>query len=155
MCSSDLSDHTSAQKRSRDLQANAIAAIIESAAAQAAPTATEIRTESTQPTPTRPDYARHLSPIDLQESTKTPGPDLHVAGDRCSNKGFLPMSTEKYLKLLDWTASQIVYNRHDKTEPTPPEVDPFLNQLGLNESTWCALVRDFGRLFSQIGRAHV
>ena len=152
----ETSDHTSAQKRSCDLQAKAIATIIESAAAQATPAATEIRTESPQPAPTRPDYARHLSPIDLQESTKTPGPDLHVAGDRCSNKGFLPMSTEKYLKLLEWTASQIVYDRYNKTESRPPEVDPFLNQLGLNESTWCALVRDFGRLFSLVaGKPHL
>ena len=155
----DTSDYTSAQKRARDLQAKAIATIIESVAAQAESTATaaiEIPAESSQPAPTRPNYARHLSPIDLQESTQTPGPDLHVAGDRCSNKGFLPMSTEKYLKLLEWTASQIVYDRYDKTESTPPEVDSYLNQLGLKESTWCALVRDFGCLFSLVaGKPHL
>ncbi|MDA1013127.1 MAG: hypothetical protein O3A00_01600 [Planctomycetota bacterium] len=45
-----------------------------------------------------------MAPVDLQERAGETGPDANQQGARCSNKGFLPMSTVDYLSLLDWTA---------------------------------------------------
>lgn len=39
----------------------------------------------------------------LQGGSSTIGPCVNKQGARCSNKGFLPMSTADYLSLLDWT----------------------------------------------------
>ena len=96
--------------------------------------------------------ARHLSPVDLKERRAKPGPDVHMGGCRCSNKGFLPISTAQYLELLDWTARQVVQG---KTGATPKHVAPLMQRLGLSEETWCSLVKDFGRLFSVVaGQPH-
>ncbi|MEZ6122062.1 MAG: hypothetical protein R3C49_02665 [Planctomycetaceae bacterium] len=96
--------------------------------------------------------ARHLSPVDLKERTKKPRPDVHKGNNRCSNKGFLPISTAQYLELLDWTARQVV---EGKTGATPKHVAPLMERLGLTEETWCSLVKNFGRLFSVVaGRPH-
>ena len=84
--------------------------------------------------------ARHLTPVDLKERTAKPGPDVHKGGCRCSNKGFLPISTVQYLELLDWTARQVVQG---KTGATPKHVPPLMQRLGLSEETWCSLVKDF------------
>ena len=40
---------------------------------------------------------RHLAPMNLKERSGETGPCVHKRGQRCSNKGFLPMSTADYL----------------------------------------------------------
>ncbi len=50
--------------------------------------------------------SRHLAPVELRGGSNTTGPCVHKRGARCSNKGFLLMSTADYLSLLDWTARQ-------------------------------------------------
>ena len=96
--------------------------------------------------------ARHLSPVDLQERTGKPGPDVHKGGSRCSNKGFLRMSTTEYLELLDWTARQVV---EGKSGAAPKQMAPLMQRFGLSEETCCSLVKDFGRLFSVVaGQPH-
>jgi hypothetical protein len=67
---------------------------------------------------------RHLAPVELKERGGETGPCVHKAGARCSNKGFLPMSTAEYLQLLDWTARQV------------------------RSEAWKELVGNFGRLFN-------
>jgi hypothetical protein len=91
--------------------------------------------------------ARHLAPVDLKERTVKPGPNLNKQGSRCSNKGFLPMSTADYLTLLDWTAR---VTRSDKRDSTPKELAPIFARLGISESVWLELVQNFGRLFSVV-----
>ena len=54
------------------------------------------------------------------------------------------MPIESYIELLDWTARQIM---RGKRGSTPPSARPVLERLGLSAPTWCALVKDFGRLF--------
>ena len=66
---------------------------------------------------------------------------------RCSDKGFLWFSTERYLELLDWTARQLA---DGKRGATPPHLSPILERLGLSSSVWCELVADFGRLFKTV-----
>ena len=90
---------------------------------------------------------RHLAPVDLRERNTSPGPNPNKQGTRCSNKGFLPMSTADYLMLLDWTARQ---KRPDKRGSTPKELAPIFRRLGIAETTWLEMVQNFGRLFSVV-----
>ena len=83
----------------------------------------------------------------VQERSGRPGPDANREGTRCSNKGFLAMSTAEYLTLLDWTARQ---QRADKSGATPHQFAPLFERLGISAETWWQLVRNFGRLFSVV-----
>lgn len=88
-----------------------------------------------------------LAPLDLDEASAAIGPNESASAARCSDKGFLPMSLEDYLLLLDWTARQSVDGKRGRT---PVCVPPILKRLGLAESNWCELVSDFGKLFSTV-----
>jgi len=83
--------------------------------------------------------------MNLKERSGETGPCVHKRGQRCSNKGFLPMSTGDYLNLLDWTARQV---RTDKRGATPQHLAPIFERLGVSSDIWCHLVKDFGKLFS-------
>ena len=52
------------------------------------------------------------------------------SGKRASDKGFLGMSFELYLKLLDWTGRQI--RRDDKKGRIPVELAPIMERIGLS-----------------------
>jgi hypothetical protein len=128
------SDFTSAQKRIADLRAECLVGNDESSEEMAG---------------SRPNFysGQHLAPVNLQESGGKTGPDVHTDGSRCSDKGFLPMSTAEYLDLLDWTARQV---RSGKRGSTPPSFAPLFERLGISADIWCKLVQDFGRLFSVV-----
>jgi len=68
---------------------------------------------------------------------------LHV---RASDQGFLPISVEHYVMLLDWTGREL---RADKRGAIPDHLAPIVERLGLNRSNWVETVRGFGRLFKQ------
>jgi REP element-mobilizing transposase RayT len=69
---------------------------------------------------------------------------------RLTNKGYLPMSEEQYLSLLDWTGRQI---RSDKGGSIPAELAPILERLGLDGSKLPEVVSGFARQFhSAVGR---
>ncbi len=91
--------------------------------------------------------SRHLAPVELRGGSSTTGPCVHKQGDRCSNKGFLPMSTADYLSLLDWTARQ---TRSGKRGSTPKQFAALFDRLGISQEIWCRLVKDFGKLFSVV-----
>jgi hypothetical protein len=91
---------------------------------------------------------RFLSPLPIDEARADgPGPAASKAGFRCSDKGFLSMPLEEYLKLLDWTARR---RAEGKRGVTPDEAPPILERLGLSADTWCELVENFGRLFHNV-----
>ena len=91
--------------------------------------------------------ARHLAPVQLRGGTSGIGPCANKRGIRCSNKGFLPMSTADYLSLLDWTARQ---THAGKRGSTPKQFAPLFDRLGISAEIWCRLVKDFGKLFSVV-----
>ncbi|QDV24802.1 hypothetical protein [Aureliella helgolandensis] len=94
-----------------------------------------------------------LAPLTIDERRDALGPYPHRCGERASDKGFLAMSLESYIQLLDWTARQIVPGRRGSTPEPAPAV---LERLQLDAPAWCELVRDFGRLFSLVaGRPRV
>jgi hypothetical protein len=83
--------------------------------------------------------------VELNERTGQTGSDANREGVRCSNKGFLPMSTGQYLSLLEWTARQ---QRVAKAGRKPKWIRRLFKRLGISASVWNELVRNFGRLFS-------
>ncbi len=70
---------------------------------------------------------------------------------RASDQGFLPIDTQKYVMLLDWTGREI---HQSKSGAIPDNLAPILDRLGLDRSNWVKTVREFGRMFKQAaGRA--
>ncbi|MFN5199060.1 MAG: transposase [Planctomyces sp.] len=144
----DASDFTSAQKRLLDLtMATQNLTQPESAAVEGRP----VTTPRTLTKNYRSDVAlrssQHLAPVELNERNGLPGPDANRDGVRCSNKGFLPMSTTQYLSLLEWTARQ---RRVAKAGRTPKQIRRLFKLLEISADAWNELVRNFGRLFSLV-----
>jgi len=63
---------------------------------------------------------------------------------RASNKGFLSLSLEDYLRILDWTGRQL---RRDKRGAIPGDLAPILQRLGMSGDCWVDTVTNFGRWF--------
>jgi len=134
----ETSDYTSVQRRIESIKDPS-----------RPPAATESHSAATQPQPT-PSTAsadRFLAPIPLEERTGKPGPNPSKSGHRCSDKGFLPMSLPDYLSLLDWTARQL---HRGKRGRTPNKIQPILQRLNLQPTTWIQLVGRFGSLFINV-----
>ena len=80
----------------------------------------------------------------------TPGQTNPFPSRRLTNKGYLAMSEEQYLSLLDWTGRQI---RSDKRGSIPADLAPILERLGLNPSRLPEVVSGFAKQFhSAVGR---
>ena len=94
---------------------------------------------------TKPD--RFLAPLHLDERAGQLGPAVNSEGMRCSDKGFLPMSLDDYLKLLDWTGRPIVRGNKGRI---PVSVAPILQRLSLDRHGWCELVQNFGKRFFHV-----
>nr|WP_052329595.1 transposase [Rhodopirellula sp. SWK7] len=136
MCETlEQSDHTSVQRRIESLQNGA-----DSEAR---------RSEARHPPIDKLRHSRDsfLSPVSIDELTDPIGPCASESGERCSDKGFLPMTLASYLELLDWTARQVAPGKRGRT---PAKSPPILQRLGLDRSSWCELVNDFGKLFSTV-----
>ena len=127
------SDYTSAQRRISALLLEQQQAAVASDD-QESPTAAE-----------RPD--RFLSPLTIDELRDEIGVHLNTTGDRCSDKGFLNMSVQSYIELLDWTARSIAPG---KRGVTPANVPAVLERLGLEPAAWCELAENFGELFHSV-----
>ena len=89
----------------------------------------------------------HLAPLPLNEQTAEPGPALSATATRCSDRGFLPMSLDEYLELLDWTGRQVV---RGKRGTIPAELAPILDRLQIAADDWLELTGNFGRLFHRV-----
>ena len=135
----ELSHHTSIQRRIQALQSN------QTTGESVSPS------DSDPKNPTGASPARladdFLAPVDLCEATKPPGPDPSSTGARCSDKGFLEMSVEEYLELVDWSARQLAHGKRGRTREHLP---PILTRLGLPTTVWLELVANFDSLFSTV-----
>jgi REP element-mobilizing transposase RayT len=85
-----------------------------------------------------------LSPLTL--NPRAHGPMAHKQGLRASDKGFLDVSLEDYLALLDWTGRQ---GRPDKRGKIPDNYQPILERLGIEPGMWCDLVWSFKKYFGR------
>jgi len=88
-----------------------------------------------------------LSPLTIDELSDPTGPCASQRRMCCSDKGFLAMSIEEYLELLDWSARQVAPGKRGST---PGNVPPVLKRLGLDSASWCELVSDFSKLFCTV-----
>ena len=90
-----------------------------------------------------------LTPLTLDErSVVYKGAMPSKCGKRASDNGFLGMSFELYLRLLDWTGRQI--RRDHKKGHIPADFAPIRERVGLSGELWCDLVKRFGRIFKRI-----
>jgi REP element-mobilizing transposase RayT len=87
-----------------------------------------------------------LSPMSLEESQDR-SPRGRSTGRRASDKGFLPMSLDDYLQLLDWTGRQ-VYRKGGGT--IPAELAPIVQRLSVVDQRWLELVQNFGGWFRRV-----
>jgi hypothetical protein len=84
-----------------------------------------------------------LAPLTLKGRGSTDA-QPNQRGVRASNKGFLSMSLQDYLALLDWTGKQ---GRIDKRGKIPSHLQPILKRLGIDSQMWCDLVWSFKKYF--------
>ena len=90
-----------------------------------------------------------LTPLTVDErSTAYKGAMPSKTGKRASDKGFLGMSFELYLKLLDWTGRQIRLDT--KKGRIPVELAPIMERIGLSGELWCDVVKRFGKIFKRV-----
>jgi len=89
-----------------------------------------------------------LSPLTLDERGK-PSPQVSKSNVRASDKGFLSIKLEGYLKLLDWTGRQ----RSGEKASIPAELLPILDRLGIAGEMWRDLVWNFKRYFGRSSAA--
>jgi hypothetical protein len=166
----ETSDHTSAQRRIESLVENSdnqpatpepvtpIASTVISSHLFASPEVVASTPAATNPTVDQsnpPATAKiggsspdgFLSPVSLEERTGDPGAVPSQTGQRCSDKGFLPITVDDYLLLLDWTARLPTKGKRGKT---PDALQPLFERLSLNPQTWCQLVSSFGKLYSNV-----
>jgi len=87
--------------------------------------------------------AEWLAPLTLSERA-SPGPQVSAQSVRCSDKGFLPVSLEDYLQLVDWTGRQVVAG---KSGHIPERLAPILIRLGIDRRHWLPLSTRFSSLF--------
>jgi REP element-mobilizing transposase RayT len=88
-----------------------------------------------------------LARLEINEAVGPIGLVPSETGQRCSDKGFLPMATRQYLELLDWTARQAAPGKRGST---PRGMPPILKRLGLEASTWSELVWSFEETFCHV-----
>ncbi len=86
----------------------------------------------------------HLSPVEIDEKNDPIGPHLSQNGARCSDKGFLPMTQDKYIELLEWSADQIRHRHQGRAFDDSP---PILEAMKIEPDVWCKLVTRFPDLF--------
>ena len=83
-----------------------------------------------------------LSPVELKRGQeRTP---CACRSRRASSKGFLPVTQDQYLRLLDWTGRQA---RRGKRGRIPADLAPILTRLQITNDTWVDMVENFGRWF--------
>jgi REP element-mobilizing transposase RayT len=75
----------------------------------------------------------------------TLGTMVSSSGVRASDKGFLSMGLEDYLRLLKWTGAN---KPSIGTPKVSPEVEPILKRLGIDGSMWLDLVWGFKKYFT-------
>ena len=88
-----------------------------------------------------------LAPLTIDEKHDAIGPCASKSRTRCSDKGFLSITTADYLELLDATARLV---RADKSGATPKEIAPIFERLQLDVDDWKSCVKDFSRMFGSV-----
>jgi hypothetical protein len=87
-----------------------------------------------------------LAELTIPERSSKDALKPHRDGLRASDKGFLAMSREDYLALLDWTGRK---KRPDKQGAIPENLQPILERLGIASNMWSDLVWNYQRYYGK------
>ena len=87
-----------------------------------------------------------LAPLRLDPQRLSLEPEVHAAGLRASDKGFLQLGWQDYLALLRWTAKQAI---DGVVAQVPPKLAVQLAALGIDASMWRELVWHFDKYFGR------
>jgi len=89
-----------------------------------------------------------LSPIPDADVPVTTGNSAPMPANRnASERGFLPMTLDEYLELLDWTGRQV---REGKRGAIRADLRPILERLHINADVWIDTIERFGRAFHRV-----
>lgn len=111
------------------------------------------RTRERNPTGKRIRRDGWLAPLTLDAERLSDDAQVHREGVRASDRGFLPMSLEDYLRLLHWTAQQ---RGPAAAQCVPKSIECSLTSLGIKTSMWRDLVWNWKRFFGRstyVGRS--
>ena len=87
--------------------------------------------------------------IKAVEGNPTPLPLIPFEDQLEATENPLPYYLRHYLELVDWTGRVV---RDDKKGAIPEKLEPILEQLGFDESSWLEGIKLFGRpIFQAIG----
>ena len=114
----------------------------------------ERKTKRRNPTGKRIRRDGWLSPLRLKPEVLSNQPEVHTAGLRSSDKGFLSLNLSQYKRLLDWTA-QRTRSGATAVKEIPPAIARTLGELGIDASMWRDLVWEWQKYFGKsvcIGR---
>ncbi|TWT78822.1 hypothetical protein CA13_02190 [Planctomycetes bacterium CA13] len=87
-----------------------------------------------------------LAPLTLHPEKLSADAEVHTAGLRASDRGFLSLSIRDYLQLLRWTARQSVDGMVLKI---PASLANTLTEVGIDASMWRELVWHWQRYFGK------
>ncbi len=104
------------------------------------------RSKKRNPTGRRIPRDGWLAPLKLDQQIQSLQPQVHTAGVRASDEGFLQLNWKDYLGLLRWTAKQAVDGVVAKV---PPKLASVLASLGIDASMWRDLVWNFKKYFGR------
>ncbi len=85
-----------------------------------------------------------LAPLTLSSRDSAAEPQVSRSGVRASDKGFLGISWNDYLRLLRWTARQ---RRPVEGQKVPRSLQPIVAAVGIDLGMWRELVWNFKRYF--------
>lgn len=95
--------------------------------------------ESEQTSGTNQSSVRCHRTSKARDSLRTRSGVLHFPAPRASNKGFLSLTFDEYLELLDWTGRQLQAGKRGVIPETAP---PILERLGIRADGWLKLVEN-------------
>ena len=87
-----------------------------------------------------------LSPLTLDKQILSLDPQVHGDGLRASDRGFLQISREDYLSLLNWTAKQGI---DGIAAQVPTKLATLLTSLGIDSTMWRDMVWHFKKYFGR------
>ncbi len=92
-----------------------------------------------------------LAPLTMDPAVLSQDPQVHQDGVRASDKGYLNMSLDDYLKLLEWTAT--LGRDAAVSSQVPEQLAELISRLQIEPSMWRELVWNFKDYFGHSGCA--
>jgi REP element-mobilizing transposase RayT len=107
----------------------------------------QITTKKRKPTGRKIACDAWLSPLTLDKQILSVDPQVHSAGLRASDRGFLQIKWEDYLQLLNWTAKQGIDG--GVADKVPSKLATLLTSLGVDSAMWRDMVWHFKKYFGR------